>query len=251
VTESEWLTCTNPTDMLFVLRSRISDRKLRLIAAACCRRIWHLISDERSRKAVEWAERDADELLGEDRIATARAAGDALAHAYSILDLRRGNGQLYHAAWAAALSVYTPEVPLQTPVNLFEFHETIDCARDVLVHSANAYGVSIHNAHGTSGKDYSALNVACEDEYAQQSNLIRDICGNPFRTVALVSDWLAPAVITTARAIYNKGAFDRMPILGDVLEEAGCDNEDVLSHCRTQAEHVRGCWLVDAILGKS
>ena len=42
-----------------------------------------------------------------------------------------------------------------------------------------------------------------------------------------------------------------MPILGDVLEEAGCDNEDLLSHCRSQAEHVRGCWLVDAILAKS
>ena len=143
--EVEWLTCTSPTDMPFFLRSKITDRKLRLIAAACCRRIWHLISDCRSREAVEWAERDAYELLSEERIAPARAAADALAHAYSILDLRQGNGHMYHAAWAAALSVYTPEVPLQTPVNQFQFHERIDCARDVLIHPADAYGISIHN----------------------------------------------------------------------------------------------------------
>ena len=223
MTEAEWVTCTNPTDMLFFLRSRISDRKLRLIAAACCRRIWHLISDDRSRKAVEWVERDAHESLGEERSAAARAAADALAHAFSILDLSLGNGHLYHAAWAAALSVYTPEVPLQTPADHFEFHETLECARDVLVHSAYAYGISIHNEQETSGKDYSALNAACNDEYAQQSHLLRDICGNPFRTVTLVPDFLAPSVITTARAIYDERAFDRMPILGDVLEEAGCD----------------------------
>ena len=156
MTEAEWLTCTSPTDMLFVMKSKTSDRKFRLIAAACCRRIWHLILDSRSRKAVEWAEGDAEELLGrEERIAAARAAAAALAHAYTILDIRRGNGHLYHAAWAAALSIYTPEVPLHTPINHFEFHEAVDCVRDVVIQCADAYGISIHNAQEPLSKDYS------------------------------------------------------------------------------------------------
>ena len=53
-----------------------------------------------------------------------------------------------------------------------------------------------------------------------------------------------------AQAIYDKRAFDRMPILADALEDAGCDNADILAHCRGPNEHVRGCWVVDLILGK-
>jgi hypothetical protein len=58
-------------------------------------------------------------------------------------------------------------------------------------------------------------------------------------------------VLGVARAIYDERAFERMPILADALEDTGCDNADILEHCRQPGEHVRGCWVVDFILGKS
>ena len=57
-------------------------------------------------------------------------------------------------------------------------------------------------------------------------------------------------VINLAQAIYDDRAFDRMPILADALEDAGCDNADILAHCRQPGEHFRGCWVVDLVLGK-
>src|SRR5205823_980698 len=73
MTEREWLICTDPNLMLRGLAGRVSERKLRLFGAACCRRIWHLLPDRRSRAAVEVAERYADGLADERERAKARA----------------------------------------------------------------------------------------------------------------------------------------------------------------------------------
>jgi hypothetical protein len=74
---------------------------------------------------------------------------------------------------------------------------------------------------------------------------------NPFHPVTFNPTWLTPTVEALAEQIYNDGAFDRMPILADALEEAGCTvKEKVLEHCRSAQEHVRGCWCVDKIIGK-
>jgi hypothetical protein len=80
--------------------------------------------------------------------------------------------------------------------------------------------------------------------------LARDVVGNPFRPVALNPSWLTETVVALATGVYTGRAFDRMPILADALEEAGCDNADVLNHCRGEGPHVRGCWVVDLVLGK-
>jgi hypothetical protein len=69
--------------------------------------------------------------------------------------------------------------------------------------------------------------------------------------VSLDPAWLTTTVKQLAAAIYEERAFDRMPILGDALEEAGCSNVDILNHCRQPGEHVRGCWVVDLNLAKS
>jgi hypothetical protein len=85
-----------------------------------------------------------------------------------------------------------------------------------------------------------------------QSLLLRDILGPLlFRSIALVPSWLSSTVTYLAESIYTNRAFDRLPILADALEEAGCDNADILNHCRQSGEHVRGCWVVDLLLGKS
>ncbi len=79
---------------------------------------------------------------------------------------------------------------------------------------------------------------------------LRDIIGNPFRPVTADPAWLTSDVVALAHGIYEEKAFDRMPILADALQDAGCENDDVLSHCRGPGPHVRGCWVVDLILGK-
>jgi hypothetical protein len=82
---------------------------------------------------------------------------------------------------------------------------------------------------------------------------LRDIFGNPFRSISVNSrwvDWNDGIVVKLAQRIYDDRAFDRLPILADALEEAGCTNQDILGHCRIQGEHVRGCWLVDLLLDK-
>jgi hypothetical protein len=90
-----------------------------------------------------------------------------------------------------------------------------------------------------------------EDEMSAQAMILRDIIGNPFRPANIGPEWLVPSVLTLARTIYDERAFGGMPGLGDALEEAGCDNADILSHCRSGTEHAPGCWVVDAILGRS
>jgi hypothetical protein len=84
-----------------------------------------------------------------------------------------------------------------------------------------------------------------------QIHYLRDIFGNPFRPVALDPAWRTPAVTALAHGIYTDRRFDAMPILADALEEAGCTSEDILAHCRGDGPHVRGCWAVDLILGKT
>ncbi len=80
--------------------------------------------------------------------------------------------------------------------------------------------------------------------------LLRDLFGNAFRPVVLRPSWLTSTVLALARGIYEDRAFDRMPILADALQDADCDSEDILNHCRSESVHVRGCWVVDLLLGK-
>jgi len=80
---------------------------------------------------------------------------------------------------------------------------------------------------------------------------LRCIFGNPFRPVAIDPQWLTSTVTLLAKGIYDDRAFDRLPILADALQDAGCDNADVLNHCRDTGPHARGCWVVDLVLGKT
>jgi hypothetical protein len=89
-------------------------------------------------------------------------------------------------------------------------------------------------------------------ERLQQARMLRCTFGNPFHLVTLDRAWLSDnaAIPKLARTIYDNRAFDRLPLLADALMAAGCTNEDILSHCRSGEEHVRGCWVVDLVLGK-
>src|SRR5262249_20620407 len=100
-----------------------------------------------------------------------------------------------------------------------------------------------------------AADASGDEEVAKavQTDLLRDIFGNPYRPVAVDKtclSWNGGTIPKLAQAIYKERAFDRLPILADALEDAGCDNADMLAHCRQQGPHVRGCYVVDLILDK-
>jgi hypothetical protein len=86
------------------------------------------------------------------------------------------------------------------------------------------------------------------------AELLRDVIGNPFLPPpALSPEWLKwneSIVVRIARAIYDERDFGRLPVLGDALEDAGCNDGEMLAHCRAGGRHTRGCWLVDLILGR-
>lgn len=88
-------------------------------------------------------------------------------------------------------------------------------------------------------------------ERAAQAALVRDIYGNPFRPVTLEPSFSAPAAVAAAWAIYEGNAFDHIDWLVEQLEQAGCVNQEILDHCRGPGPHVKGCWAVDLLLGKS
>jgi hypothetical protein len=95
-----------------------------------------------------------------------------------------------------------------------------------------------------------ARKAAYDVEKRVQCDLLRDIFGNPFCLVIADPSWVTIPVQNIAAAIYHEQAFDRLPLLADALEEAGCDNADILAHCRQRGPHVRGCWVVDLLLGQ-
>jgi hypothetical protein len=98
------------------------------------------------------------------------------------------------------------------------------------------------------------LDAACEPERKQQAALLRDIFSQPFRPQPTIASdiltWNDGTVVKIAQGIYDQRAFKNLPILADSLEDAECHNQDILSHSRSVGPHVRGCWLVDLILGK-
>jgi hypothetical protein len=108
------------------------------------------------------------------------------------------------------------------------------------------------------GSPYYYLNHICrslsdhkrEGEEAAQAGLLRDILGNRFRPVTADPSWLTLTVTALASQMYDSRDFSAMPILADALQDAGCDNADILDHCRGSGPHVRGCWVLDLVLGK-
>jgi hypothetical protein len=99
-----------------------------------------------------------------------------------------------------------------------------------------------------------AASCSNREEGSKQSHILRDIFGNPFRPATIDSAWLAwngGAVRKMAAAIYDGRSFADLPVLADALEDAGCADAAMLAHCRGPGEHVRGCWVVDLLLGKA
>jgi hypothetical protein len=277
MTEGDWLTSTDPQTMLAFVQdsSRATDRKRRLFAAACCRRIWHLLSDERSRRAVGAAEREADGLVGpEERHQATLEAALAFAEAGAVAD------------------VATPELP--SALDWFYDQEDAERTRDayqrsyqaalatVLAHSATANAAALaalathaavsppphieaelaagHAAFAAAfaGGPGDAPEVGDPVELAAQCRLLRCVFGNLFRPLLPDPAWRTPTVVSLAHAAYEErllpsGELDpaRLAVLCDALLDAGCPpDHELLTHLRGPGPHVRGCWTVDCLTAR-
>lgn len=144
-----------------------------------------------------------------------------------------------------------PATPLRSEPEAFGYQD-IPGDATVIIRWVSAYhpieaAFEVTRDHGPA--DGSARGIMAD--HAGQCALIRDIFGNPYRPVGVDPSWLTSTVVALAEGIYQERAFDRLPILADALQDAGCNNDDVLNHCREPGEHVRGCWVVDLVLGKA
>jgi hypothetical protein len=105
-------------------------------------------------------------------------------------------------------------------------------------------------ASGHEGQHFSVVDAMLLSERSEQADLVRDVFGNPLRKVKFSPEWRTDTAVTLASQMYESRDFSAMPILADALQDAGCDNDDILAHCRGDGPHVRGCWVVDLVLGK-
>jgi hypothetical protein len=206
--------------MVDFLGKSATKRKTNLFEAACFRRIWHLLPVAECREAVEVLEQYAE--------------GNA-----SLQDLENAQKE----AWDGILRTDWDKMP-GTEGEISAMKQAT---------SAITWGsldMVMGVAEATAWVKVNTPEAISEPEERAQCDLVRDIFGNPFRPVTLDPAWLTPKVKTLAQAIYNNRAFERLPELADALAEAGCSNPDILSHCRGPGPHVRGCWVVDLVLGK-
>jgi hypothetical protein len=227
VNRRQWLAATSPRGGLDYLcsesvnahRRKAGRRKLRLFTCACADRVWHLIPDP-FRRAVELGERLCE--------------GENVANLIAALGDRRVEGPLArrHAAHAARACVGTAI-----------WHAAVTGADA----AAMAAGWVRQAAEGDQVSR--AYEQGKQAEELTQAMLLREIVPDPFRPIPLDRRWLTSTVVALARGIYHEKAFDRLPILSDALQDAGCANDDMLNHCRSEGPHVRGCWVVDLVLG--
>jgi hypothetical protein len=228
VNESEWLTGSDPLAMLDQLGD-VSERKLRLFACACVRRRWELIPFPRQRGTVELAERLAEGGAPDAELAEARERAEMWP--YDAPEFQRTT---YQAA-ARTLAESANEAA----------REVCDLLRQQAVADALIEAIP--------GENQGKLATEAQDgEGWALALLVREVFGNPFRPVTIEPAWLAwsdAAVLAIAREIDDAKRFDELPYLADALTDAGCDDAALLRHLR-DGGHVRGCWALDAILGR-
>jgi hypothetical protein len=234
MTETDWFECISPEAMLVYLGERASPRKKRLFACACVRRIWPLLTDERLRLAVKTAERFAD----------GRVSAKVLVKARRVVRRLRVKPILREAVEAVLLE----QGPiLERPRDIREPLDVMSATRTA---RAAARALEAQRETDAVAPVEPIRRLASLDAV----ELVREVFGNPFRPVVLDPSWLswkANVVLKMAKVIYRKRCFRNVPILADALEEAGCRDADILTHCRAPVEHVRGCWVVDALLKKT
>jgi hypothetical protein len=253
VNESEWLSSTDPSRMLAYLTAmnsavgvgespypvpHTSDRKPRLFACACCRAVWNLLTDPRSRKAVEVAERCAD--------------GEVERLEVPWLDWRDGTRDVpdWLREWSPCAS--NPTEAARRCCN----NPTLAAAQAALLRDVvgNPWRPVVpERAYLTDATARARVSAAAHAAWeggprGRQGDELyrRAVDGMVFRQT-----WLTPTVLRIARGVYADRDWVALPVLADALQEAGCEDEQVLGHLRGPGPHCRGCFVLDLLLGKS
>jgi hypothetical protein len=209
------------------------DRKFRLMVVAALRAVWEHLSDPRSRAAVEASEEYAD--TQEPTLLT-RAEQDAEAASKEVAEPWDANDAAKCLAHLTAWMAWQSLDP--------DFNSDPGCPPWV----ETVTNLETDDIPGRTRTQAAALHL----------RLFRDIFGNPFRHISIKADWLTPTVTSLAVAAYEERSLPsgelesaRLGVLADALEDAGCDNANILTHLRGPGPHVRGCWAVDLLTGRS
>ena len=208
----EWLDSRDAWSMIRSLEGRMTDRKIRLFAAGCCRLSWDAIRTVRCRRAVETAERFAD---GSATLQELQRAFQLARESASSSELIGGMGRFERD--------YDPRLQIAA-----------EAARPSLAHQFDGLA-----------------RLRLDFELASKApDLLRCIFGpDPFRPAPADLGGLTPQAVELARSLYEERDFGTLPYLGDALEEAACTEEAAIRHCREGGPHARGCWVVDLVLG--
>jgi hypothetical protein len=239
VTEAEWLACETPLAAVAEVAPRATDRKLRLFLCACCARVldgtpperrlfrgYYAGSFEQLQRALGVVEQFAEGEVGGLMLAQARRDAKDSEYVPASVDYGGETDFWREAGAVVAAAADEPDVA----------EVLAACRRATLSQSAPAPGVD-------DGWD------AVEARW--QTAILRDVFGNPFRPVEFSPNWRTETAVALATRVYAERDFSLMPILSDALQDAGCEDADVLGHCRGPGPHVRGCWVLDHVLGKT
>jgi hypothetical protein len=226
MTEKQWLACRRPVKLLREARLGLSERKLRLLLVASCRRVWNLLIDERSRSALAVAERHADGRATDEELINAhRSAARA---AMSFRDRRERRKFLWDQNFAA------------TAV-------TELCSQNLWVVHPDNYWYHPYSSTPAQMRSHAAAVFEClQSGYREQIAIFRHIVGNPFRPYAAPGAW-PTTVVALAESVYEGDSAARLPLHDALLE---CGHPALAEHCAADPIHPKGCWVIDLITGR-
>ncbi len=265
MTEAEWQTADDWRPMLEFLNWNFSKRKKGLYLCGGLRSIWHLLYDENSRRAVEVAEQDADGKVTDEDCRYAAWCAECPTFGFhfnssSLLEITKGraeNGDPPDPSWGT--SGYGTGVDRLLEMGVYKAEDigTVEDLGDPVISRTllNAAWIAYYPLFTglcREGQHERMMGYLARLQEWPGAWLVREVFGNPFRPFVVDPAWLTwdgGTVPGIAQGIYEESAFDRLPILADALEDAGCEDRVVVGHCRFGERHVKGCWVVDAVLG--
>jgi hypothetical protein len=224
--QAKWLSGTDPVAMLAYcagkfgrwttpsferLVNRYGPRKLGLYGVACCRQLWDRL-DTPARELIESFEAYCDGLISTEEIFGRHTA-------------------------TRSVSLGVPWL-IQATGKLYCIGEDTDME----------YWEDLKRALKAVQRDSAQ---AMFKERIQQAHLLREVFGNPFRAREAAPGWRSHTAVALARRAYEERDWSMLPVLADALEEAGCQDVELLQHCRRGSDHYRGCWAVDRILNRT
>ena len=213
-------------------------RKFYLFLAEIGRRLRHLMTDPGPIKMIDLCEQCAEGQFTEDELS-------------DVSEEHRpaSPGQSYTADVADYLYFWVAD---RYKVSTRSFYYAADVFAFLAAVEAGLLSPQVHDSEEVEAVRGHPIFASARDRTELEwGALVRDIYGpNPFRTATFEPRWRTAEVIGMARRIYDERDFTALPVLADALEDAGCDEANVLAHCRGRGPHVRGCWAVDLVLAK-